>query len=315
MDPKDLGTVNSDLMTGRYGGAGASSAWQTVLDLYYQDRLREAFDHALSLGVGDGAFGTHTYRMVEAEWRAREYGEIREISEVLMVEAPSEMEESSWEWLVGAVRAEFEEVCHRLGYEPEEKVLVSLMVPESDAPWTPYRHGFCVDKVPYDKVVLPLGLMRNEGHFRNGLRHEFGHVVNLNLAQGRMGMWLEEAIAMRMGGDVDSRYVAQLQQGAPIWMGPDELSDAFVGDRRGATGEGLWRAYEQAGLIGRYLGELKGDFALGDVARAMANNSTWKEIAMRVTGQSDEDEALRKVFGMGEDEVFLRAFEAAVESH
>ncbi|ARU41315.1 hypothetical protein CCB80_09280 [Armatimonadetes bacterium Uphvl-Ar1] len=57
MDPKDLGTVNSDLMTGRYGGAGASAAWQTVLDLYYQDRLREAFDHALSLGVGMAHLG------------------------------------------------------------------------------------------------------------------------------------------------------------------------------------------------------------------------------------------------------------------
>lgn len=311
MDPKNLGTVNSDLMTGRYGGAGASAAWQMVLDLYYDDRMREAFEHALSLGAGDGAFGTHTYRMVEAEWRAREYGEIRKLSDGVSVEAPRELDSAGWEWLLEAIENEFETVCQRLGYTPLEKVLVSLMVQESDAPWTPYRHGFCVDKVPYDKVVLPFGLMRNEGHFRNGLRHEFGHVVNLNLAQGRMGMWLEEAIAMRMGGDVDGRYVEELKKGAPIWMGPNELSTAFVGDRRGATGEKLWHAYEQAGMIGKFLGELKGDAALGELARGMANNSTWKEIAMRVTGQSDEDEALREVFGMGEDEVFLKSFEAA----
>ncbi|MFM9873480.1 MAG: hypothetical protein ACKVQS_08455 [Fimbriimonadaceae bacterium] len=311
MDAKDLGTVNSDLMTGRYGGAGASAAWKSVMDLYYLDRMPEAYQFALSLGAGDLAFGTRIYRMVEAEFRAREYGEIRELGDILRIEGPKGMPIEGWEFFESAVREEFAAVCQRLGYEPVEKVLVSLMIPESDAPWTPYRHGFCVDKEPYEKVCLPLGLMGDERQFRSALRHEFAHVVNLNLAQGQMGSWMEEAIAMRMGDEFDARYLNQLRQGAPIWMAPRELSDTFSGDRRGEVRESVWWAYQQAGVIGRYLSEIKGERALGDLARGFANNSVLLDIKMRLLGQSAEDEALREVFGKSEKEVYLAALEWA----
>ncbi len=307
MDPKELGTVNSDLMTGRYGGAGASAAWKTVMDLYYQDRMEEAYQFALSLGAGDSAFGTRIYRMVEAEYRSREFGEIRELGEILRIEAPKGMPHEGWEFFENAVNEEFAEDCRRLGYEPTERVLVSLMIPESDAPWTPYRHGFCVDKEPYDKVCLPLGLMGDARQFRSALRHEFAHIVNLNLAQGYMGSWMEEAIAMRMGDDFDIRYVDQIKQGAPIWMEPKMLSDTFSGDRRGETQESVWWAYQQAGSIGRYLAEQKGELSLGDLARAFSNNSLLQDLTMRVTGQSAEDEALKEVFGLREKDVFSEA--------
>lgn len=309
MDAKDLGTVNSDLMTGRYGGAGASAAWKTVMDLYYLDRMPEAYEFALSLGAGDSAFGTRIYRMVEAEFRAREYGEIRELGEILRVEGPTGMPDEAWEFFESAVQEEFAAVCQRLEYTPIEKVMVSLMIPESDAPWTPYRHGFCVDKEPYEKVCLPMGLIGNQRQFRSALRHEFAHVVNLNLAQGLMGNWMEEAIAMRMGDEFDSRYVDQIRQGIATWMEPKELSDMFSGDRRGEARESVWWAYQQAGSIGRYLVSLKGEAALGDLGRGFANNSVLHDLKMRVMGQSAEDEALREVFGKREVEVFSEALE------
>jgi hypothetical protein len=307
MDPKELGTVNSDLMTGRYGGAGASAAWKTVMDLYYLDRMEEAYQFALSLGAGDSAYGTRIYRMVEAEFRAREYGEIRELGEKLLIEGPERMPVEGWTFFSEAVQEEFLAVCNRLGYVAVERVLVSLMVPESDAPWTPYRHGFCVDKEPYDKVCLPLGLLGDAQQFRSALRHEFAHVVNINLSQGQMGSWMEEAIAMRMGDEFDSKYVDQIRQGAPIWMEPRVLSDTFSGDRRGDPRENVWRAYQQAGSIGRYLAELKGESGLGDLARGFANNSVLVDIKMRVLGQSPEDEALKEVYGKSEEEVFTGA--------
>ena len=308
---RELGIVNSDLMTGRYGGAGASAAWGTVLDLYYQDRMEEAFQFALSLGAGDAAFGTHTYRMVEAEWRAREYGVMREVNEFLSVEAPGALSEEGWNFLREVVREEFLNVCGRLGYEPVEKILVSLMIPESDAPWTPYRHGFFVDKEPYDKVVLPVSLLQDGGEFCSALRHEFAHGVNLNLAQGRMGAWMEESIAMTMGGRLDDHFLRALRADKSKWMEPRELNGVFQGDRRIGDGRAIWRAYEQAGLLGRYLVGLKGESALGELARGFANNSGWKDLAMRITGQSGEDEALREVFGMSEGEVFSEALASA----
>ena len=313
MDPRELGTVNSDLMTGRYGGAGASAAWGSVLDLYYQDRMEEAFQFALSLGAGDAAYGTRTYRMVEAEWRAREFGVMRVVNDTILIEAPKALSDEGWDFLREAVREQFMAVCDRLGYEPVEKVLVSLLIPESDAPWTPYRHGFCVDKVPYEKVCLPLGLMDDMGAFCSGLRHEFAHVANLNLAQGRMGPWMEEAIAMTMGDRLDGRYERAVRQDESIWMGPRDLNGVFQGDRRGGDGRALWWAYEQAGLLGRYLVSLKGERTLGDLGRGFANNSGWKDFAMRITGQSGEDEALREVFGISEGELFSAALAATVE--
>lgn len=313
MDAKDLGTVNSDLMTGRYGGAGASAAWKTVLDLYYLDRMPEAYQFALSLGAGDAAFGTRIYRMVEAEFRAREYGEIRELGEILRIEGPRDMPHEVWEFFSESVREEFVAVGQQLCYEPVEKVLVSLMVPESDAPWTPYRHGFCVDKEPYDKVCLPLGLLGDAVQFRSALRHEFAHVVNLNLSQGQMGSWMEEAIAMRMGDEFDGRYLERLKKGSVEWMEPRELSDTFSGDRRGETHQSIWWAYQQAGVIGQYLVSLKGESALGDLARGFANNSVFLDIKMRVMGQSAEDEALREVFGKSEGEVFSEALAWALD--
>lgn len=312
----DLQPIDSGMMTGvagRYGGAGASVGWKIVLDLYYEDRIQEAFNEAVALGVGEAAYGTRMYRMVEAEYRSFGVSEVHDVTEILSVELPKELEESDKEFVLRAAREELESVFSSMGYEAIEKVRLSLLMPESQAMWNPYRSGYCVDKVPFDKVCLPVSMIGNEPAFRGALRHEYSHVVNLNLAQGHMPTWMEEAIAMIMEGNLSGQYLAALRTGAATWRNPRDLDALFAGDRRVATTQnGIWEAYQQSGMIGQYLVALKGKSGLGELGRAFSDNSVLQEIKMRLTGQTPADEALRETFGMGLDEVFDAAYQAAI---
>jgi len=313
----DVQPIDSGMMTGvagRYGGAGASVGWKIVLDLYYQDRIQEAFNEAVALGVGEAAYGTRMYRMVEAEYRSWEVSEVLEVTNILSVELPTELEPEAKEFVLQAAQEELESVFKRMGYEPVEKVRLSLLMPESQAMWNPYRSGYCVDKVPFDKVCLPVSMVGNEAAFRGALRHEFAHVVNLNLGQGFMPMWMEEAIAMTMEGFSGGKYLQALRSGEPIWRNPRDLDGLFAGDRRvESTQNGIWEAYQQSGLIGRYLVGLKGEAGLGELGRAFSDNTMLQEIKMRLTGQAPADEALRETFGVGLDEVFDAAYQAAMD--
>lgn len=312
----DVQPIDSGMMTGvagRYGGAGASVGWKVVLELYYQDRIQEAFNEAIALGIGEAAYGTRMYRMVEAEFRSWEVGEVHEVTEILSVELPSELEPEAKEFVLRAAKEELESVFSRMGYEPVEKVRVSLLMPESQAMWNPYRSGYCIDKIPFEKVCLPVNMIGNGDAFRGALRHEFAHVVNLNLGQGYVPTWLEEAIAMTMEGFAGGQYLEALRSGSPIWRNPHDLDSLFAGDRRVATTQhGIWEAYQQSGVIGKYLVGLKGEAGLGELGRGFSDNSMLQELKMRLTGQSPADEALRETYGMGLDEVFDAAYQAAM---
>ena len=288
----------------RYGSSGGWGAWKSVSDQYYEDRLEDAFEAALSLGSYPNG-QNHLYRMIEAESLARKDSQIVSLNNHVRMETPERWSDEDVKSVGHHVLEAIGEVQSRMGVLEAFPVLVSFLPEEVNAPWTPGRFGYMVDKVPFDKICLPTNLRGNRTELGSATRHEFAHVVNLNLSNGEVPHWLDEGIAMVMGDSRDSGFVHRIKSGELDWLGPEVLSDRFEGDRSSQAGLTSVRwAYGQSAELGYALVEMGGETKLADLMRGFANNSTWQELKMRVTGQGHDDEALREVYGVGVKEFF-----------
>lgn len=288
--------------TAAYGSIGERVEWQNVLEHYYWDRLEEAFRTAEALGAGLGAQGLRLYRMVEAEYMTRVRGTRRQVADWLEIEViPDEIELSNE--LIEGIASACDAIADKLGWEHGPQTLVSVLSDEADAPWTLGRYGYMVDKHPLDKICIPLRAARDPDALHEVVAHEYAHVISLNLSQGRVPRWLDEAVAM--SAETDRKAPAQdFVDGKAPWLSPRELEIAFG---REQNDSGLWWAYQQSHVIGEFLIALAGSARLGDLLRGFANNSGWTELKMAITGQPHEDEALREVYGIGLRELFERA--------
>ena len=285
-------------LTARYGSIGESGEWKLAIDAYYRDEMPAAYAVAVRLGAGFGGAALRWYRMIEGEALTRERATVESLEPWLS------LEHDPHEWRPDeahrdALRSACAGVAERLGWDFALPVRATVLLAEVDAPWHGARAGYCVDKVPYDKVCLPLRAVQEPESLKRVMAHEFTHVVNLNLTQARIPHWLDEGLAMLMEGDAP--------QGSG-WLDPEPLNAAFEEDRR--TDEGLRHsqdAYAQAAVLVRRLHRLQGDAGLQSLLRAFTNNSAWSEIRIGLLGQSGADEALREVYGLGEGELFAQA--------
>ncbi len=311
----------------RYGAAGESAAWGAVLEHYYWDRLDEAYLRAVELGAGSFGHGLVTFRMIEGEHMTRARGAITKVSEWLSVEwIPEEvnvLQSSDFDYLgCGGTARSFDDrriermvdacnqVAWRFGFEHGPPVLVSVLSRDSDVPWMPGRYGYCTDKYPYDKVCIPHRSLHDYDDLEHVVLHEYAHVASLNLSAGRCPLWLDEAMAMVSGGGVDRRAWRDLASGVEPWLGVEELDSAYHEDREDREGQrAVWMAYQQSSVLGYYLAEQKGEKSLGDLMRAMTNNTTMQELVIRFKGHGLTDEALGEVYGFGTRELFARAFD------
>ncbi|HVL39047.1 MAG TPA: hypothetical protein VM328_06620 [Fimbriimonadaceae bacterium] len=297
-------------LSSRYGGAGESEAYRLVADLYDQDRVEEAFEQARALGVGTAGRGLTWYRLLEAEAITRQRATRHRINEWLEVEA-IEAELPVEPLRLGQdLAAHAESVAARLQAAERPPVLVTIFSEEVDAPWTPNRQGFCEDKTPYAKICLPRSAVLDPYELPEAMRHEYAHVAVLVATADRCPRWLDEAVAMTMGGGADEREARDFARGAVEWLQPKELDQAFLEDREDPEGrEEVWLAYQQSAWIGRYLVETAGQRGLAGLLAAFGNNSRWTDLKMLITGQEPADEALREVYGFGIDELFRRSLE------
>ena len=284
--------------------------WSLALDAYYWDRLDQAHELCATLGAGDAAYGIFVFRMIEAEWLTRQQAKAEQLDEWLTVEAdPKEVKGDIGE-LHTRIRQGIAEVRRRIGWDESVPVWVTILADECNTPWTPGRHGFCVDKHPFDKICLPSNLTGNPLELVSAVRHEFAHVASLNLSRGRVPSWLDEAIAMQMGGELDPDAARFLVED-DAWLGPRDLDEAFGEDREDEEGrEIVWMAYQQCALIGRYLAEQKGEAFLGGLLRALAPGSVLAELKMRMLGQTPADRSLKRLAAVGEEELFEQVYDA-----
>lgn len=294
----------------RYAPVGDHGDWRTAIEEYYWDRLDTAYGFAQEIGVGFGGGYEGWYRTIEAEAITREQGDQEALNDWLTVEVvPHELGHG------GLARHEVhevvgetcEEVACRFGFATGAKTLVTVLAQETDAPWAVGRYGYMMDKYPYDKICIPLVSTRSAHGLSEVVSHEYAHVLVQSTTEGRSPKWLHEAIAMLAERSSDYRLRSAFAHGDAAWLWPHDLEITHSRNRQGEPDrERTWQAYQQSAWLGRYLVEQKGEAGIGDLLRGFANNSTWTELKMRVTGQTSADEALREVYGFGENELFER---------
>ncbi len=292
------GARPNEPLTARYGSIGENGEWHEAIEAYYRDEMAAAYAVAQNLGAGFGGAALRWYRMIEGEALTRERATVESLEPWLSLEYDAS------EWQPGndhreALRDACRTVAGRLGWNFEMPVRTTILLAEVDAPWHGARFGYCVDKIPYDKVCIPLSAAHHAQELARVMAHEFTHVVTLNLTDARIPHWLDEGLAQLMEGRVSKP--------AP-WLEPDALNAAFETDRR--TDEGLAHsseAYAQAVALVRHLHKSGGDANLAKLLRAFTNNSAWTEIRINLLGEPSVEEALREVYGFGQAELFEAA--------
>lgn len=292
-------------LASRYGAAGESHAWKHVFEHYYWDRLEQAHRAASELGAGAAASGLIGFRTIEGEYSTRQRSTLHEVNEWLTVEVIEEELPEPVQVLSKHIVSFCDIVAKRLGFEHGPSTLVTVLSKDSNVPWMPGRHGFCVDKYPYDKICIPNFSTHDHDDLKHVVQHEYAHVITLNLSNGQCPLWLDEAIAMVAGGGADRRIWAALASGRAQWLAFDRLSSSFLRNREDDHERQIvWHAYQQSAVIGFYLANLKGEQGLAALMRGYANNTLIKDFMMRVKGQEPTDEALREVYDIDTKQLF-----------
>lgn len=286
----------------------SGSNWDAAVRAYHGDKLELAMSIAEQSGVGNLGTRLDTYRMIEAEALLRVNSVRTKVNDWLELEfLPGQVGASVdvlEQWAMGAC----EDVVDRFGWKHGPPVLLSLLLHESDVPWTPHRFGFHIAKNPYDKICLPGGLVRDPDEFRDAVRHEYAHVMVHHRTEGRCPVWLHEAVAMVAAEKPGPVAFARFATGTWPWLDPRSLDRAFRDDREDRSGQQrVWVAYQQAFAIGWHMKSLKGESGLGAVLDGFSDNGFFKSLTMAVKNQDPADEAVRQVFGVTQEQMFSMA--------
>ena len=282
--------------TSRYGSLGENGEWREAIESYCEDRLEESFALAQALGAGFGGGALRWYRMIEGEALTRRTAKVESLEPWLSLEGNASEGDVDHETIREACR----EVAGRLDWRYQMPVRVTVLLTEVDARWHGARYGYCVDKVPYDKICVPARAAHDPRELGRVVAHEFTHAITLNLTEKRIPHWLDEGLAMLM------------ENAAPVppreWLDPEPLNAAFEADRRDEAGLARSHdAYLQSHAIVRYLHRRKNDAGLARLLRAFTNNGFWDEIKINLLGEPSAEEALREVYGFGQRELFEAA--------
>ena len=284
----------------RYGAAGLQFEWRAADRLYHEDRLQEAHDALVE--VGDPLGNATLYRLIEAEHETRLRAVVAGPTPWLSVEVvPDEVGEEI-ELLFAELRGACQESAARLGVGAETEVRIAILASDTDAPWRVGRAGYFVQKIPYGKICLPARLLGDQAELAEAVRHEYAHAIGSRLAKERVPRWLDEAVAMTMGGSFDPGLARAFATGKVEWLPALSLSAAFEShDPRQ-----VHVAYVQAALVGRYVASLLGESGLGRILRELGADdraARWQLLL----GRTPVEIALRRVVLLGETALFDEA--------
>lgn len=295
----------------RYGiassaaGGVSTGVWKVAIDAYYWDRLEQAHDLALELGVAY-PWQEWFYRLIEAEAVTRETSVIHRLDPQLTLELiPAEIPHSD---AVGqCVLYACNDIKQRFAWPEGADTMVSILAEESNAPWTVGRAGYMMDKYPFDKICIPRSATASPNGLASVILHEFAHVMVLNLSEGLASTWLHEAVTMVAQHWRREADWSAFVKGSEPWLPPAALNAAFNDQHDPRLAHARSLAYSQSAALGFFLQSIGGEPKMGQLLRAFADNSNWTELRMTLTGQSPADEALRQVYGFGEKDLFARA--------
>ena len=291
----------------RYGGVNSYGVWKLAIDAYYWDRLEQAHDLALELGVTFG-WQEWFFRLIEAEAETRKTSSIQKLEDRVSLEiVPHQVHHSHQVTL--DVQQACSDVRTRFGWPEGADTLISVLAEETDAPWTVGRAGYMMDKYPYDKICIPLGVTHQPPLLQSTIRHEYAHVMVLNLTAGKAPIYIHEAITMVAQDWPRPEDWIRFVNGSALWLDPHTLSAAFDDQHNPARAHARSLAYSQSAAIGYFLKSLDGEKTLANLLRALDGHSNWHELVMNLRGQSPLDDALRHTYKFGEKELFQKTLE------
>ena len=272
------------------------------MDLYYEDKVTGAYDVASTQAGAFGGSMLRDYARLEGEALTRKLGQRAKLApwlEFEWVDAELPHHEAVGQVVLHAVS----ETNRRLQWDASESVLVSVLTTEAD---TREYGGYCVDKVPYDKICLPRSACSHPERLAHVVAHEAAHVVVLNTAQKVAPQWLDEGIACLMEGRDAATASARLTS-HDAWRAAFQMGGAFEVDRRDPTETpGVTAAYDEATVLASYLHSLKGDEGLVELLKGMAPKFNLGFVFKRLARMDPVDMALRQVYGFGQRELFAK---------
>jgi len=284
-----------------------SSHWHAALEHYHCDRLPEAYTQILEHGIGEAGGHLRWYRVIEAETITRQKSVTQKVNDWLAVEyVPEEVLDitASLERITVACDA----VAARLGWEHGEATLISILAEETDAPWASHPYGYCVHKEEFEKICLPNYLLDDPDEFSQAVAHEYAHVISEALGDGYSPRWLDEALSVLIEHRFDAESWEAFCHGTAEWLSPGDLELTLEAGGDEDEGEDvIWRAYQQAGWIGRYLSSQKEEREFGRLLRKVADESPAWNFGRVLKGQDRVDAALRFVYGVGVNQLFRDA--------
>ena len=291
----------------RYGGVSSYGVWKVAIDAYYWDQMEQSLDVAQELGV---VFGWQEwwFRLIEAEALTRKSSQILKVDELLSIEhVPSELHHFTQ--VTADVTHACADVRQRFGWAEGGQTMVSVLSEQTNAPWTVGRAGYMMDKYPFDKICIPREITQVPQVLQSTIRHEYAHVMVLNLTAGKATTYLHEAVTMLAQDWQRTEDWAKFAKGEEPWLDPNALSAAFDDQHDPNRTHARSLAYSQSAAIGFYLKSLEGEQKIGDLLRAFGDNPNWQQLKMTILGQSAADEALRQVYNFGERDLFERTIE------
>ncbi len=282
-------------------------AWRLAVEAYQRDDILLAYDLARPHVGAHGGQMLNFWHSIEAEWRTRMALRMASVAADITVEWPADLEPDPVD--LEQVREAREDVAERFGWQPSAPLTICLLDPRLDVRWFPYRGGYYTNRGSHHKIVLPGGLLGYD-EFGRALSHEIAHSMVEERAGGLCPIWLNEAVAQVADRTSTRGARRRFQSHLWTWLEPRELDQAFGANRLDDPSQRVLRAYMQACLIGQWLvrrGPNPGERQLGATLDAFTDNGLWKDLWLRIRGFTAADEAIRQVFGLGEDELFRLA--------
>jgi len=271
--------------------------------------MEAAFLEIEEFGVGDGAELLRWYRVIEAESITRRKSQTIEVTDWLSLEfVPEELmglESEVARWALESC----DEVATRIGWTHSAKTLLSILAEETDGPWAANPYGYCVSKEPYEKICLPNYLLDDSVEFCQAVAHEYAHVISTDIAEDYAPRWVEEAVSVLVERHFDRPTWEMFCDEPETWLSERELEFVLT-DRSDdeAKKEDIWRAYQQAGWIGRYLADLRGEALLGQFLQEIANETPSTNILRSLKRQDRTEHALKRVYSLSKRALFANAY-------
>ncbi len=236
---------------------------EIVSKLYEDDELEvavQAVNDAFKTTGWPAGTWTGFYNQLVCEYDARMASDRRELARNLVIELSRAAPPQTHRAVESAALEAFERTQQLLRMEFARTVMVTVFLPDAAIDFIHGEHGYATDKTHLDKICIPWRAIEPRERCLSVLLHEFCHVAQYHLAEGRsIPNWLGEGLAMYAGGERthnECRYMLESQprlEAAPLDRSHGRLARLGEASKgRSATGpRGLRVCGQHSGMVDR----------------------------------------------------------------